>query len=141
VRHRSGDLRGVLLGVLAEPTSQKLDRHAAQRGMATFARPLVVGEHPEQPRHLLVLGDDRVAEVPNRLAAGQAGRAITFLVEVGEERTLLVQEPADPETLDVHHDVAQVGQRFQPGPLAGARWPDEPVWRRRVHGAAHGVAR
>ena len=99
-----------------------------------LTRPLVIGQRPEQPRHLLVLGDDGVAEVRDRLATSQAGRAKALLVEVGEERIILVEEPPDPETLDVDDDVAQVGQRFQPGPLAGAGWPGEPVRRRRVHG-------
>src|SRR5262245_34589266 len=54
------DLCRMLLGVLAHPPSEQLDRHDAERRMPTLARPVSVGQCLEQPCELLVLGDDRV---------------------------------------------------------------------------------
>src|SRR5438105_2290475 len=51
---RRSDLRRVLLGVLADTPGEELDGHAAERGMATLARPLGVGQRLEQPRELIV---------------------------------------------------------------------------------------
>src|SRR2546422_1734992 len=69
---RYGNLRRVLLGVLADPPGEKLDGHDAERGVATLARPLGVGQCLEEPRELLVLGDDRLQEVSGLLAADEA---------------------------------------------------------------------
>src|SRR2546427_2715885 len=111
---RYGDLRRVLLGVLADTPGEKLDGHDAERGVATLARPLGVGQCLEEPRELLVLGDDRLQEVSGLLAADEARTPKALLVEVGEEGSLLVEEPPDSEPVDVDDDVA----RFQRRPLA-----------------------
>src|SRR2546426_901465 len=75
-------------------------------------------ESGEEPRELLVLGDDRLQEVSGLLAADEARTPKALLVEVGEEGSLLVEEPPDSEPVDVDDDVAQMGQRFQRRPLA-----------------------
>src|SRR5207247_9823516 len=80
---RCRDLRRVLLGVLADPPGEKLDGHDAERGVATLARPLGVGQCLEEPGELLVLGGDRPPECPGLLAADAAGTAKALLVEVG----------------------------------------------------------
>src|SRR4030095_7687182 len=92
-----GDLGRVLLGVLADAPSEELDGLGAERGMAPFTGPLGVGQGLEQARELLLLGDHGVQKVPRGLAAGEAGAAIAFLVEIGEERRRLVEEPPDAE--------------------------------------------
>ena len=46
------------------------------------------------------------------LAASEAGAAVTFLVEVGEEWSVFVQQSSDAKTVHVHDDVAQVCQRL-----------------------------
>src|SRR5258706_5811353 len=86
------DLRRVLLRVLAHPPGEELDRHDAERGMATLARPVGIGKRLEQPCQLLVLGHDRVEQVRGRLATGQAGAAIAFLVEIAEDRRVFVEK-------------------------------------------------
>jgi hypothetical protein len=80
--------------------------------MATLARSLGIRECLEQPGELPVLGDYRVEEVGRRLAASEAGAAIALFVEVGEERSGLVEERPNPELVNVDDDVAQVDQRL-----------------------------
>src|SRR5207249_11791361 len=79
---------------------------------------------------LLVLGHDRVQEASDRLSAGQAGAAITLLVEVGEDRRLLVEKAPDPKPVDVDDDIAQMGQCLQRRPLSLPRRRAEPARRR-----------
>jgi hypothetical protein len=135
------DLCRVFLGVLADALGKKLDGHCAKRRMAALARPVSVRQRLEQPSELLVLGDDRVEEVSDRLTTGQAGAAIALLVEVGEDGSILVQEPADPEPVDMDDDVAQVGQRLQRRPLSFPGRLAESVWRRGLHGAPDDAGR
>ena len=74
-----------------------------------MARPVGVGQCLKQSCELLVLGRDRVQEASDRLAAGEAGAAIALLVEIGEDGCVLVEEAPDPEAVDMHDDIAQVG--------------------------------
>src|SRR6266511_6025433 len=103
--------------------------------MTTFARPVGIGQRLKQTRELLVLSDDCREEVSDCLAAGEAGATIPLLVEVGEDGTALVQEPPDPEPVDMDDDVAQVGQRLQCRPLPVPGRTAEPAWRRGLHNA------
>src|SRR5882724_13400722 len=136
-----GDLSGVLLGVLTDPPGEKLNGHDAERRMSTLARPVGVGQCLQQPCELLVLSHDCVQQTADRLTAGQAGATITLLVAVGEDRSLLVEEAADPEPVDVDDDIAQVGQCLQRRPLSLPRRLTEPVWRRGLHDAPHDAGR
>src|SRR5262245_1103895 len=138
---RLDDLSRVLLGVLTDPPGEKLNRHDAERRMPTLARPRGVGQCVEQPCELLMLGDDCVQETSDRLAAGQAGSTITLLVEVGEDRSLLVEEAPDPERVDVDDDIAQVSQCLQRRPVSLPRRLAESVWRRGLHGAPQDAGR
>src|SRR6266545_7754475 len=139
--HGRRDLRRVLLGVLAHPPGEELDRHDTDRRMAALAGPVGIGKRLEQPRELLVLGHDRVEQVRDRLATGQAGAAIALLVEIAEDRRVFVEEASNPEPVDVDDDVAQVGQCLQRGPLAFPRRPAEPVRRRILHDAPYDAGR
>ena len=85
--------------------------------MAPLPGPVRIGRGLEKTRELLVLRDDRAQEVADRLATGEAGAAIALLVEVGEDGRVLVEEPPDPEPVDVDDDVAQVRQRLPRRPL------------------------
>src|SRR5437899_12868324 len=102
---RYRDLRRVLLGVLADPPGEKLDGHDAERGVAPLARPLGVGQCLEEPRELLVLGDDRLQEGSGLLAAAEAATGKALLVDVGDEGSVLVAEPPDSEPVDGDYDV------------------------------------
>src|SRR5262249_5128508 len=75
----------------------------------------------EQAGHLLVLPDDRVEEVADRLAPRETVTAVALFVEVREDRVVLVQETPDPESVHVDDDVAHVGHGFERRPPAGAR--------------------
>src|SRR5437867_9434249 len=98
--------------------------------MPTLARPLVVGQRLQQSRELLVLARDRVEQVPDLLAAREAGAAIALLVEVGEQRRGFVEQPPDPESVDVNDHVPKVRQGLQRRPLPLARRPPEARARR-----------
>src|SRR5256885_1556469 len=135
------DLRRVLPGVLTHPPGEELDGHDTERGMATLAQPVGIGERLEQPCELLMLGHDGVQETSDRFAAGQAGAAIALLVEIGEDGRVFVEKAPDPEPVDVDDDIAQVGQSLQRRPLALPRRLAEPSWRRGLHGALHDAGR
>src|SRR5205814_956219 len=136
-----GDLRRVLLGVLTYPPGEELDGHDTERGMATLARPVGVGQCLQQSCELLMLGHDRVQEASDRFPAGQAGAAIAFLVEIGEDRRVFVEKAPDPQPVDVDDDIAQVGQSLQRRPLSLPRRQAEPSWRRSLHGALYDAGR
>src|SRR5438874_2704936 len=88
-----------------------------------------------------MLGHDRVQEASDRFPAGQAGAAIALLVEIGEDRRVLVEKAPDPETVDVDDDIAQVGQSLQRRPLSLPRGLAEPSGRRSLHGALYDAGR
>ena len=71
----------MLLGVLAHPQGEERDGHDAELGVAALACPLGIGQALQETRELLVLRDDRVQEVSDRLASRQAGAPVALLVE------------------------------------------------------------
>src|SRR5436190_5256952 len=114
---------------------------APRRARPPVGRVVRVGQSLEQPCELLVLGDDHVQEVSDHLAAGKAGVAVALLVEVGEDGSVLVEEPPDPEPVDVDDDIAQVGQRLQRRPLSFPGRLAKPARRRSLNGAPHDAGR
>jgi hypothetical protein len=73
--------------------------------------------------------------------ARQAGAAIALLVEVCEEGIILVEEPPDPEPIDVDGDVAKVGQRLQRRPRSFPGRLTKLACRRSLYGAPHDAGR
>src|SRR5262245_28882701 len=109
--------------------------------MATFTRPVAVGQCLEQPCELVVLSHDGVQKPLDRLAADQTRASIALLVEISEDRCVFVEEAPDPEPVDLNNDIAQVGQCLERGPLSFPRRVGEHVRRRGFHRAPHEARR
>ena len=107
----------------------------AEHRMAALPGPLGVGKGGEEARRLLVLAGDRIEKHSRRLVAREACAPVALLIEVGEDRVVLVEEPPDPEPVDVDDDFAHMGQRLDRRPLALARGPGELAGRRGLDGA------